>query len=72
MDKDQSLKKWALQWEKTNKALDSVKASELQNINIEQVIQQLDCAFRMALKNEPLRPHSGLIEMQKWFRKLEI
>jgi len=54
----------------TDQALIRIKQRELQNVHIERIIQQLEDAFEIALKNHKPPPFSGLIEMQKWFRKV--
>lgn len=57
------------QWEASEKVMEKLRREYLQNIDIQQVIESLEDAFRSALIHTPPRLTSGLVEQQAWFAK---
>jgi hypothetical protein len=70
MKQDNALKQWVEQWGATGKALDRVKRDELQHADAVHAIHGLDGAFRLANRETPIRLHSGLVEMQAFFKRM--
>jgi hypothetical protein len=62
-------KEWAQTWKSNNSALEQVWIDDVRASNPAQAIKNLDQAFRYAMQVSPLRPSSGLVEMQRILAK---
>jgi hypothetical protein len=69
MDKKQG-KKWVEAWRRAGVKLNELKREELRNIDTQQSLLNLADAFESCLLHHPPRASSGLVEQQRWFRKL--
>jgi hypothetical protein len=57
-------------WKEAGPVLDAIRRQEIRQADNLQVLELLECAFNRAVRELPLRPSSGLVEMQSWFAKL--
>ena len=70
MEKSFTIKNWVECWTKAEEVMFNLKERELLNCDVSKSIASFDLAFKSAIKNEPLKPYSGLIEQQKIFSRL--
>ncbi|MEX2284537.1 MAG: hypothetical protein WEE89_18760 [Gemmatimonadota bacterium] len=64
------LKAWVATWHAAGDALAQVRRDELRQLNTAQALEQLADAFEHALRIAPILRTSGLIDQQRWFRRL--
>jgi len=57
-------------WKEAGPKLEAIRHREIREADNRKVLALLEGAFNHALRTAPLRPSSGLVEMQKWFAKL--
>ena len=50
--------------------LEAIRRREIREADNLKILALLESAFNHAVKSQPPRPSSGLIEMQQWFAKL--
>ncbi len=65
-----SLRSWANRWKETGKVLTALKQDEFRRADVSAIFLSLTDASEAALKAYPPKPTSGLVEMQRIFRKL--
>lgn len=70
-DNTEKLREWANTWRKTGKILDNINRQEMREASLPETILALSDACKSALLLHPPQPTSGLIEMQKVFRRLK-
>lgn len=64
------LRQWVQAWEDAGPRLDELRREEIRHTNTQRSLMQLAGAFESCrLHYKPL-PTSGLIEQQRWFRRL--
>lgn len=68
--KPDSLKMWADRWKETGKVLQALKRDEFRRADVSAIFLSLTDASEAALIAYPPKPTSGLVEMQRLFRKL--
>jgi hypothetical protein len=61
--------KWTRCWENAGTAMEELRRNDLDRVDVQRAIEALDDAFESALEQTPIRPISGLVEMQAWFSK---
>ena len=61
-------KRWVDTWRRAGEALQRIEAET--PLDVEQSLLQLMPVFALARQAEPVTTTSGLVEMQRWFRKL--
>jgi len=61
-------RKWVKRWDNVNRKMKCLQKKE--NVSISVTIELLEDAFQSAIRLYPPKPTSGLVEQQKWFRKL--
>ena len=61
-------RKWVKRWENVSRKIKYLQKKE--NLSIPVIIELLEDAFQSAIRLYPPKPTSGLVEQQKWFRKL--
>ncbi|MEO2036016.1 MAG: hypothetical protein ABGZ35_28420 [Planctomycetaceae bacterium] len=67
---DDNTQKWMEQWRSAARQLPLIRAQELRDLTEEAATRQ---AIALApLHPVPLRPSSGLVEMQRWFAKWRV
>ncbi len=70
-DDREKLRAWAQGWKKTGKVLEGINREEMREVSLPEAILALTDACESALLLYPPQPTSGLIEMQKVFRRLK-
>lgn len=70
-EEKEQLRAWANTWKKTGKILENIKREEMREVSLPETILALTDACQSALRLNPPQPTSGLIEMQKVFRRLK-
>jgi hypothetical protein len=69
MDEREMMRRWVETWKQAGPELEAIRREEIRNLDPLKVLPLLEDAFNQALRL-PLRPTSGLVEMQDWFAKL--
>jgi len=67
---DEELRAWVQNWREIGPELDRVRREEIRSANTQESIRAFDLAFQAAIRNHPPRATSGLVEMQRLFKKL--
>ena len=70
MNEREAMRRWVETWKEAGPLLEAIRRQEIQQADNLQVLASLECAFNQAVREMPLRPSSGLVEMQRWFAKL--
>jgi hypothetical protein len=70
MEEREKLRRWVETWKEAGPALEAIRREEVRRADNSKVLESLECAFNQAVREMPLRPSSGLVEMQRWFAKL--
>lgn len=65
-----TLKDWVETWKQAGPELESIRDRELQGVDIADVILSMEVAYKVALRDFPPEPWSGLVEQQALFGKL--
>ena len=73
MDKSKinAIRQWVARWQKAGPKLERIRLQELRHTDVGASIEQLEDSFQSALINYPARVSSGLIEQQRWFKRLK-
>ena len=73
MDKSKinAIRQWVASWQKAGPKLERIRLQELRHTDVSASIEQLEDSFQSALINYPARVSSGLIEQQRWFKRLK-
>jgi len=56
-------------WRTAGAELEAIQRQELRDVDVARAIEILSEAFWIALRQNPPRATSGLVEQQKWFMK---
>lgn len=64
------MKRWVETWKKAGPELERIRDQEVRESNTAEGIRALGGVATMALRDYPPEPTSGLVEQQRWFRKL--
>jgi hypothetical protein len=70
MDEREAMRRWVRTWKEAGPELDAIRRREIRDADNHKVLAVLEGAFNHATRTMPLRPSSGMIEMQEWFAKL--
>lgn len=65
-----SIRSWADRWKETGEVLAALKLDEFRRADVSAIFLSLSDASEAALISYPPKPTSGMIEMQRLFRKL--
>lgn len=65
-----SIKSWVHRWKEAGETLSTLKRDEFRRADISAILLALTDASEAALIAYPPKPTSGLVEMQRIFRKL--
>jgi len=63
-------RRWVEAWKQAAPRLDAIRREEMRQADNIKVLSLLEGAFNHALRSNPPRTSSGLVEMQAWFAKL--
>ena len=69
-DSTNDMKRWVETWKKAAPKLEAIRRRELREIDTQAALMNLADAFESCRLHFPLRPSSGLVEQQAWFKKL--
>ena len=70
MDEREMIRRWVETWKEAGPELERIHRREVQEADNLEVLAALESAFNHAIRTLPMRPSSGLVEMQQWFAKL--
>jgi hypothetical protein len=70
MEERAAIRQWVETWKEASPKLDAIRYREIREADNLKTLALLESAFNHALRTSPLRPSSGLVEMQEWFAKL--
>lgn len=70
MEERETLRRWVETWKEAGPKLEAIRQREIREADNLKSLALLESAFNHALRTTPLRPSSGLVTMQEWFRKL--
>jgi len=66
----ETVKEWAERWKVTGQTLAEIKREELRRADVAAIVLSLTDASEAELTAYPPKPTSGLVEMQRVFRRL--
>jgi len=58
------------QWRRAGEVMEKMQAEEIRTADTAQAMRALTGAVLAELQRRPAEPTSGLVEQQRWFRKL--
>lgn len=64
------IQRWVRTWQDASPELEKIRLREVRDEDNRQSLQLLARAFNHATRTHPPSPHSGLVEMQRYFAKL--
>jgi hypothetical protein len=70
MEEPEMIRRCAETWKEAGPKLDAIRYREIREADNLKTLALLESAFNKALRTSPLRPSSGLVEMQEWLAKL--
>ena len=70
MEEREMIWRWVETWKEAGPKLEAIRHREIREADNLKVLSLLEGAFNQALRTSPLRPSSGMVEMQAWFAKL--
>jgi hypothetical protein len=70
MEERETMRRWVQAWKEAGPQLEAIRRQEIRQADNLKVLAMLECAFNHAVREMPLRPSSGLVEMQEWLAKL--
>jgi hypothetical protein len=70
--KYKQLKKWIELWRQTGAELETIRIKEIRKADTQKAIESLNSSFKSAVKYHPPKPYSGLVDQQRYFRKLPV
>jgi len=70
MEDRETIRQWVETWKAAGPELEAIRRREIREADNLKTLALLEAAFNQALRTAPLRPSSGLVEMQEWFAKL--
>jgi hypothetical protein len=70
MDERELMAKWVRTWQAAAPELEAIRRREIRDADNSRVLATLAEAFNHAVRSRPPRPSSGMVEMQRYFRRL--
>ena len=70
MDDREMIRRWVDAWKAAGPVLDAVRREDIENAGTAESLSVLEGAFNHAVRDQPPRPSSGLVEMQALLAKL--
>ncbi len=70
MDEREQIERWVRHWAAAAPELEAIRREEIRTADNRKVLAILEPAFNQALRAQPMRQSSGMVEMQRVFRKL--
>lgn len=69
--KTNAMRQWVARWRKAGPELERIRLLELRRTDVCGAIERLEDSFQSALLHYPVRLSSGLIEQQRWFKRIK-
>ncbi len=66
----EEVRRWVAAWEEAAPKLEAIRREEIRRTDTLETLAALEGAFNHALRTRPMRPSSGMVEMQAAFAKL--
>ncbi|MBI4907211.1 MAG: hypothetical protein HY820_26540 [Acidobacteria bacterium] len=63
-------RRWVQAWKDAAPVLEAVRREDIRRADPVEALAQLECAFNHAVRSQPPRATSGMVEMQRLFAKL--
>ncbi len=70
MEERELIRRWVETWKEAGPQIAAIRQREIRGADNLHTLALLESAFNQALRTAPLRPSSGMVEMQQWFAKL--
>jgi hypothetical protein len=70
MEERELMRRWVEAWKEAGPVLDAIRRQEIGEADNLAGLASLESVFNQAVREMPVRPSSGLVEMQSWFAKL--
>lgn len=70
MEEREMMRRWVRTWKEAGPLLEEIRRREVREADNLKVLAMLEGAFNHALRAQPPRTSSGIVEMQKYFAKL--
>jgi hypothetical protein len=70
MEERETIRRWVDTSQEAGPKLDALRYREIREADNLKTLALLESAFNHALRTSPLRPSSGLVQMQEWFAKM--
>jgi hypothetical protein len=64
------IREWVACWKRAGATLEELRRTELRNTDTQQALMDLAGAFESCRLHHEPAPTSGLVEQQRWFRRL--
>ena len=71
MTEDEMVRRWVQTWKEYGPELEKIRLREVRDADNLLSLQLLARAFNQATREQPARESSGLVEMQRYFAKLQ-
>lgn len=68
--KTEAMRQWVARWKKAGPELERIRREEVIHTDVRQAIELLEDAFQSALRHFPPGPSSGLVDQQRWYKRL--
>ena len=69
-DEQEAIRKRIAQWERSSTRINAMRAEEIRNTSTPDAMRVFKGSALWAAKHRPAKLSSGLVEQQRWFRKL--
>jgi hypothetical protein len=69
MDESEQMRQWVATWKQAGPELEAIRQREIREADNLTVLESLESSFNYAVRL-PVRPSSGLVEMQRLLRRL--
>ncbi|MBI4801748.1 MAG: hypothetical protein HY796_04400 [Elusimicrobia bacterium] len=68
--KTEVMRQWVARWKKAGPELERIRREESVHADLRQTIELLEDAFQSAIRHFPSGPASGLVDQQRWYKRL--
>lgn len=72
MTEKEMLARWVENWKEAGKELEKIRREEIRASSVQAAVLALTDAFESAIRLNPPKPTSGLVEQQKLFKKMRV
>lgn len=68
--KTDAMRQWVERWKKAGPELERIRMEELALVDVRRSIELLEDAFQSAIRHFPPKPVTGLVDQQRWYKRL--